>query len=72
MSLIDFIFSKKRQKQNKKISKALLNSSSSLDCRASIPGYTLTELGPRVYSFLPQAAVLPKSDAGSDVVEHRV
>ena len=37
--------------------------------RASTPGRIQTGLGPRVYLFLPQAAVLPGSDASSDVVK---
>ena len=43
--------------------------SSSLFGRASTPGQTQMGLGPRVYPLLPQAAVLPGSDAGSDVVK---
>ena len=44
------------------------SSSSSLG-EVSTSGQRQTGLGPRVYPFLPQAAVLPESDAGSDAVK---
>ena len=37
--------------------------------RASTPGETQAGLRPRVYFLLPQTAVLPRSDAGSDGVK---
>ena len=37
----------------------------------STPGQTQTGLGPRVILLLPQATVLPGSDAGSDVIKFR-
>ena len=33
------------------------------------PGQTKTGMGPRVYPFIPQTAVLPESDAGSAVIK---
>ena len=41
--------------------------------KAPTPDQTRTGLRPRVYLLLPQAPVLPKSDAGSDGVnQHQV
>ena len=37
--------------------------------RTSLLGYSQTGLGPKVILLLPQAAVLPRSDASSDGVK---
>ena len=46
----------------------LIGSSSSFG-EVSTPGQTQTGLGPRVILLLPQTAVLPRSDAGTDVIK---
>ena len=40
--------------------------------KASTPGQSQNKLGPKVYSLLHQAAVLPKSNAGNELSQHQI